>query len=136
MSPKLPLNGCIYILTTGTVLNTNVFQINLGKLLFRATLKVRLGSCLSLLSKWTTWTAPKLMHNHSLSMGGAHSRVEACIASPHLSPLCQYTTHSSVPHTATVDISWVQHCSTNGELCSLVKGHAAEHSKNLTTVSN
>ena len=66
-------------------------------------------------------------------MGGAHSRVEACIASPHLSPLCQYTTHSSVPHTATVDISWVQHCSTNGKLCSLVKGHAAEHSKNLAT---
>ena len=73
MTPKLPLNGCIYILTTGTVLNTNVFQINLGKLLFRATLKVRLGSCLSLLSKWTTWTAPKLMHNHSLSMGGGGS---------------------------------------------------------------
>ena len=34
-------------LTTGRVLNTNVLQINLGKLLFRATLKVRLGSCLS-----------------------------------------------------------------------------------------
>ena len=34
-------------LTVGRVLNTNVFQINLGELLFRATLKVRLGSCLS-----------------------------------------------------------------------------------------
>ena len=41
------LDGCIYTLTVGMVLNTNVFQINLGELLFRATLKVRLGSCLS-----------------------------------------------------------------------------------------
>ena len=46
MNPKLPLNGHIYTLTAGIrrVLNTDVFQINLGKLLFRATLKVRLGS--------------------------------------------------------------------------------------------
>ena len=44
---KLPLNGLVYILTVGRVLNTNVFQLNLGELLFRATLKVRLGSCLS-----------------------------------------------------------------------------------------
>ena len=58
MNPKLPLNGHIYTLTPGRVLNTNVFQINLVKLLFRATLKVRLGSCLSLLSKCTTRTAP------------------------------------------------------------------------------
>ena len=43
----------------GRILNTNVFQINLGQLLFRATLKVTLGSCLSPLSKWTTLTAPK-----------------------------------------------------------------------------
>ena len=41
------LDGCIYTLTVGMVLDTNVFQINLGELLFRATLKVRLGSCLS-----------------------------------------------------------------------------------------
>ena len=61
MNPKLLLAGCIYTLTAGTVLKTNVFQINLGKLLFRATLKVRLGSCLSLLSKRTTWTAPILV---------------------------------------------------------------------------
>ena len=47
MNQKLPLDGCIYTLTVGRVLNTNVFQINLGKLLFRLTLKVRLGSCLS-----------------------------------------------------------------------------------------
>ena len=46
MNPKLPLNERIYTLTAGRVLNTIVFQINLGKLLFRATLKVRLGSCL------------------------------------------------------------------------------------------
>ena len=30
--PKLPLDGRIYILTLGRVINTNVFQINLGKL--------------------------------------------------------------------------------------------------------
>ena len=47
MNPKLPLNGHIYTLTVGRVLNTNVFLINLGELLFRATLKVRLDSCLS-----------------------------------------------------------------------------------------
>ena len=42
----------IYILSVGGVLTTNVFQINLDHFLFRATLKVRLDSCLSLLSKW------------------------------------------------------------------------------------
>ena len=38
MTPKLPLDECIYTLTAGRVLNNNVFQINLGKLLLRATL--------------------------------------------------------------------------------------------------
>ena len=47
MNPKLPLDGRIYTLTVGRVLNTIVFQINLGSLLFRATLKATLGSCLS-----------------------------------------------------------------------------------------
>ena len=47
MNPKLTLDGRIYMLTAGKVLNTNVFQINLGKFLFRATLKVRQSSCLS-----------------------------------------------------------------------------------------
>jgi len=39
--PKLPLDGRMYTLNAGRVLSTNVFQINLGELLFRATLKVR-----------------------------------------------------------------------------------------------
>ena len=47
MNPKLPDDGRIYTLTVGRVVNTIVFQINLGKFLFRATLRVRLGSCLS-----------------------------------------------------------------------------------------
>ena len=47
MNPKLPLDGRIYTLTVGRVLNTNMFQINLGKLVLRVTLKVSLGSCLS-----------------------------------------------------------------------------------------
>jgi len=58
MNPKFPLDGRIYTLTAGRVLNTNVFQINLDKLLFRTILKVRLCSCLSLLPKWTTRTEP------------------------------------------------------------------------------
>ena len=62
MNPKLPLDGRIYTLTVGSVLTTNVFQTNLCQLLFRATLKVRLDSCLSLLLEWTTLTAPKWMH--------------------------------------------------------------------------
>ena len=56
--PKLPL-GHIYMLTVGSVLTTNVSQTSLCQLLFRATIKVRLDSCLSLLLEWTTLTAPK-----------------------------------------------------------------------------
>ena len=40
MNPKLPLSGRIYILTVGSVLTTNVSEISLCQLLFRATLKV------------------------------------------------------------------------------------------------
>ena len=48
MKLKLPFSaGGIYTLTVGRVLNTIVFQINLDKLLFGATLKVKLGSCFS-----------------------------------------------------------------------------------------
>ena len=59
MNPKLPLDEHIYTLTAGRVLNTDGFQINLGKLLFRATLKVRLGACLSLLT--ATWHSSTLL---------------------------------------------------------------------------
>ena len=45
------------MLTVGSVLTTNVSQISLCQLLFKATLKVRLDSCLSLLLEWTTLTA-------------------------------------------------------------------------------
>ena len=59
------------MLTVGRVLTTNVSPINIGQFLFRYTLKVRLGSGLSLHLKWTTWTVPKLIHfskkNHSSS---------------------------------------------------------------------
>ena len=83
MNPKLPFDGHIYILTVGSVLTTNVSQSNLCQLLFRATLKVRLDSCLSLLLEWT---APKkecaFQKIHSLSTGGDHSRVEASITNP------------------------------------------------------
>ena len=38
----MPLDGCIYTLTVGSALATNLSQINLCQLLFRVTLKVRL----------------------------------------------------------------------------------------------
>ena len=43
----------------------------------------------------------------------------------YLSPLCRYTTHSSVPHTATVEMPFLWHCSTNGKLRILVKAQPA-----------
>ena len=58
MKPKFLLSGHIYTLTVGWVLTTILFLINLGQPLFRATFKVILGSCLSLLLKWATrWPA-------------------------------------------------------------------------------
>ena len=77
MNPKLPLDGRIYTLTAGR-LNTNVFQINVGKLLFRATLNVRLGSCLSTALEMDNLDCTKInvatfKKIHSLSMGRAHS---------------------------------------------------------------
>ena len=62
---------------------------------------------------------------HSLFTGGAHSRLLAHIASPTSPPLCRYTTHSSVPHTATVEMPCLRHCSTNGKLRILVKAQPA-----------
>ena len=56
----------------------------------------------------------------SLSMGGSHSQVEGYIASPTF-PLCWYTIHGFVPHTTTVDIFCVHHCSTNNKLGILVR---------------
>ena len=81
----MPLDGRIYTLTAGRVLTTNVFQINLGQLLLRATLKVRLDSCLSTALKMAVATKIKLctfQKIHSLFTGGAHSPVLAYIASP------------------------------------------------------
>ena len=84
MNPKLPLDGRIYTLTVGSIPTTNVSQNNLCQLLFKATLKVRLDSCLSLLLEWTTLYQNEctFLKIHSLSTGGAHSRVEASITSP------------------------------------------------------
>ena len=80
MNPNLPLDGCIYKLTVGRVLNIIVFQINLGYLLFTATLRVRLGSCLSTALKMGLYQNQCTFH--SLSTGGAHSRLLVHIASP------------------------------------------------------
>ena len=86
MNPKLPLDGRIYTLTVGRVLNIIVFQINLGELLFTATLRVRLGSCLSTALKMDNLDCTKINAHfkkiHSLSTGGPHSLPLVHIASP------------------------------------------------------
>ena len=70
--------------TLYSVLNTNMSQINVCHQLFRVTLNIRLPStCLSL--HWLLWlhkNESTFQKIHSLSGGGAHSRVEAYIASP------------------------------------------------------
>ena len=59
------------MLTVGSVLTTNVSQISLCQLLSRATHKVRLDSCLSLLLEWTLnflsihFGAVKVVHSKS-----------------------------------------------------------------------
>ena len=57
---------------------------------------------------------------HSLSTGGANSRMDTYTASPTSLPYVskQFT---ALFHAASVDISCVQNCSTNGKLCILVK---------------
>ena len=67
---------------------------------------------------------------HSLSLEGAHSRVLAYIASPTL-PLMSVNNSQPVPHTATVEISCLQH--TKGKVHIL---SPAQHSKHLATVTN
>ena len=65
---------------------------------------------------------PKLSLNgriYTLSTGGAHSRLLAHIANP-TSPPYVGTQLSSVPHTATVEMPCLQHCSTNSKLCILL----------------
>ena len=88
MNPKICTDGRIYMLTVGRVLTTNVSQTNLWQLLFRATLKVRLESHLSLLLEGQLCTKT-IARFHSLSTGEIHSRVEASISPMHLSPLCR-----------------------------------------------
>ena len=119
MTPKLPLDGHIYTLTAGSVLNTNVFQINLGKLLLRVTLKVRLGSCLSTALKMDNLDCTKInahfKKNAQLVYGRGSFTTASTHCLPHLSPLCRYTTHTSVSHTATVEMSCLRHCITDGK---------------------
>ena len=92
------------MLTVGSVLTTNVSQTNLCQLLFIATLKVRLDLCtfvttLGMDSFDCTKMNAHFKKIHSLSMGGAHSRVEASITSPTSPPYaCRLTIHGSVPH--------------------------------------
>ena len=72
------------MLIVGRVLTTNVSQIILCQLLFRATMIVRLGSCLSLLLEYLT--AQKLIQiprNLQLSWEGLiHERKRALLVPP------------------------------------------------------
>ena len=70
------LHGCTYMLTVHYIRRTNMSQINVRQQLFRATLRARLNSCLSLLLKWatlTTQTESTFQKIDRLCMGGAHS---------------------------------------------------------------
>ena len=63
---------------------------------------------------------------HSLSTGEAHSRLLVHIASPTSPPYVgTQLRDSSVPHTATVEMPFLWHCSTNGKLRILVKAQPA-----------
>ena len=85
--PKLPLDGCIYMLTVGSVLTTNVSQIILcqlfvqsysqsqARLMFVTTPGMDNFDC-------TKMNAHNFQNIHSLSTGGAHSRVQVSITSP------------------------------------------------------
>ena len=77
MKPKLLLDGHIYIHTDcGRVLNTEcVSDPSIGKLLFRAALKVRLGWCLSTALEMDNLDCQCTFQKiHTLSTGGARSR--------------------------------------------------------------
>jgi len=68
-------------LTVGRALNTNVFQINLGELLFRPTLRVTLGSCLSTALKMDNLDCTKIdaHFKHSQLVYGSRSFTSASI---------------------------------------------------------
>ena len=113
MNPKLPLDGRTYTLTVGSVLTTNVSQINLCQRLFRATLKVRLDPCLSLTLGMDNFDCTK-MNAHfekftALSTGGAIHEWKQVLLAPPL-PLmslnnCQFTAlfHTQLPERSTND---------------------------------
>ena len=114
------------MLTVGSILTTNVSQTSLCQLLFRATISqawlmfvTTLGmdsfDCTKMFAHFKTFRA-------CLREGVIHEWKQALLAPP--SPLMlvkKKKTHSSVPHTATVDISFLQHCSTNSKLRIPVK---------------
>ena len=90
--PRELNGGCVWNRTVSYLATYRGGEVDssLSLLLFRATLKVRLNSSLSLLLERTTLSATKWMHIfkiHSLSMGRAHSQVEASITSPKLTRL-------------------------------------------------
>ena len=81
--------------------------------MFVTTLGMDNFDCTKIIAHFKKFTA-------CLREGLIHEWKQALLAPP--SPLMLVKkTHSSVPHTATVDISFLQHCSTNGKLRIPVK---------------
>ena len=70
---------------------------------------------------WLPSHAHLPLSQHFEIVFGRGSFTTATGSMPHLSSLRWYTTHSSVPHTTTVEKSCLQHCSTNGKLRILVQ---------------
>ena len=98
--------------------------------MFTATLRVRLGSCLSTALKMDNLDCTKINAHFKKFTAclreGAHSRLLVHIASPTSPPYVgTHATHSSVPHTATVEMPCLRQCSTNGKLRILVKAQPA-----------
>ena len=97
--------------------------------MFTATLRVRLSSCLSTALKMDNLDCTKINAHFKkfsqLVYGRGSFTTASAHCSPHLSPLCRYTTHSSVPHTATVEMPCLRQCSTNAKLRILVKAQPA-----------
>ena len=92
MIVKLPLDGCIYTRTTGRVINTNLFQINLGELFFRAT---QSQARLTFLN--CSWNGQLGLHQnqctfHSLREGLIHERKPALLAPPPPPYVCKQLT--------------------------------------------
>ena len=124
MNPKLPLDGRIYTLTVGSILTTNVSQINLcqlfvqtysqtrARLMFVTTLEMDNFDCTKMNARFQKFTA-------CLRDGLIHEWKQALLAPPlplmslNNSRLCSTHSHRTAP------LAWLNR--TSGKLRILVK---------------